>query len=148
MTFREKLAAIFAVPCYSWRDAPAVTADYLKVVSQFGMEDGLRSWAEEYVRYHAGRCLWDVEFLTSNYQFVNCLNVGGAPFIFEYILKNKLHDINLVSVDIDPARFPILEDILGIKVINANISLINGQQMICPVNSSASYFVNYSNTSG
>ncbi len=121
MTFREKLAAIFAVPCYSWRDAPAVTADYLKVVSQFGMEDGLRSWAEEYVRYHAGRCLWDVEFLTSNYQFVNCLNVGGAPFIFEYILKNKLHDINLVSVDIDPARFPILEDILGIKVINANI---------------------------
>jgi hypothetical protein len=121
MTLREKLAAIFAVPCYSWQDAPAVTAGYLKLVSQFGMEEGLRSWAEEYARYHAGRCLWDVEFLTSNYNFVNCLNVGGAPFIFEYILKNKLRDINLVSVDINPERFPVLGDILGIKVINANI---------------------------
>ena len=97
MTPRQKLAAVFAVPSHTWQDAPAVVADYLKLVSRFGMEETLRTWAEEYVRYHAGRCLWDAEFLTSNYQFINCINVGGAPFIFEYLIKQKLQQFRFTK---------------------------------------------------
>lgn len=123
MTPRQKLAAICAVPCHTWQDAPAVAADYLKLVSRFGMEESLRSWAEEYVRYHAGRCLWDAEFLTSNYQFDNCLNVGGAPFIFEYLIKTKRHDIDLTSADLNPSRFPRVADTLGINVIACDVEM-------------------------
>jgi hypothetical protein len=123
MTLRERLAAIFAVPSYAWHDAPTVSADYLELVSQFDMDEGLRFWAREYVRYHTGRCLWDVEFLTSNYQFSNCLNIGGAPYIFEYLLKGRLHEIDLVSIDINPSRFPSAHEVLGIEVINANIEV-------------------------
>jgi hypothetical protein len=138
MTPRQKLAAVFAVPSHTWQDAPAVVADYLKLVSRFGMEETLRTWAEEYVRHHAGRCLWDAEFLTSNYQFINCINVGGAPFIFEYLIKQKLQHLDLLSLDIDPSRFPHVEDTLGITVVNidiespesSNSSLLNRFQCI------------------
>jgi Methyltransferase domain len=107
--------------CYGWRPAQDVAADYLKLIPELGLETKLWPWAERYARNHAGRVLWDVDFLTSNYQFSRCLNIGGAPFVFEYLMKKAHPEVQVVSVDLYPDRFSHVERVLEIKVAQLDI---------------------------
>lgn len=107
--------------CYGWAQAEEATADYLKLIPELGLDRKLWPWAEEYVRYHAGRLLWDVDFLTRNYEFSSCLNIGGAPFVFEYFMKKAHPEVEVVSVDLYPDRFRHVERVLGIKVAQLDV---------------------------
>jgi hypothetical protein len=107
--------------CYAWAQAKDVTADYLKLVPELGLDGKLRPWAENYARNHTGRLLWDVEFLTRNYEFSRCVNIGGAPFVFEYLMKNARPEVEVVSVDLFPDRFRHVERVLGIKVAQLDV---------------------------
>jgi hypothetical protein len=110
-----------SVKCATWSDASEVTADYSKIIPKFRSNEQLRNWAQEYVSDHAGRCRWDVDFLIKNYKFSSCLNVGGAPFIFEYLIKNARPDLAMVSLDLDPTRFPEAERVLNVKIVQTDI---------------------------
>jgi len=114
-------ASVQSARCYGWVQAQDIAADYLKLLPQLGLEQKLWPWAEDYARYHTGRLLWDVDFLTTSYQFSGCLNIGGAPFIFEYLMKQAHPEIDVVSVDLHPERFPNVEHILGIKVARLDV---------------------------
>src|SRR5258708_25861828 len=107
--------------CYGWAAAPDVAADYLKLVPELGLDRELWPWAEKYARNHAGRVLWDVDFLTRNYKFSRCLNIGGAPFVFEYLMKKAHREVEVVSVDLHPNRFRHVERVLGIKVAQLDV---------------------------
>ena len=107
--------------CYGWGQAKDATADYLKLVPELGLDRKLWLWAENYARYHAGRALWDVDFLTRNYEFSSCLNIGGAPFVFEYLMKKAHPEMEVVSVDLHPNRFRHVERVLGIKVAQLDV---------------------------
>src|SRR5260370_22463319 len=93
-----------AAKCYGWAASPDVTADYLKLVPELGLERELWPWAEKYARNHAGRGLWDVDFLTRNYKFSRCLNIGGAPFAFAYLMQKARPGGECVSVDVQSNR--------------------------------------------
>jgi hypothetical protein len=107
--------------CYAWAQAKDVTADYLKLVPELGLDRKLWPWAENFARNHAGRLLWDVDFLTRNYEFSRCVNVGGAPFIFEYLMKKARPEMEVVSVDLNPDRFRHVDRVLGIKVAQLDV---------------------------
>jgi len=107
--------------CYAWAQAKDVTADYLKLVPELGLDRKLWPWAENFARNHAGRLLWDVDFLTRNYEFSRCVNVGGAPFIFEYLMKKARPEMEVVSVDLNPDRFRHVDRVLGIKVAQLEV---------------------------
>src|ERR1051325_6592279 len=109
------------IPCYTWQADPVGAAEYLKVIRQFGSNDEMRLWAEDYVHGHAGRLRWDVEFLAANYPFASCVNVGGAPFLFEYLMLKSRQDLRLLSLDLNITRFPKVPDVLGMTVVEANI---------------------------
>lgn len=106
---------------WGWSQAEEVAADYLKLVPELGLDKKLWPWAEDYARYHTGRLLWDVDFLTRNYVFSRCLNIGGAPFIFEYLMKKAHPQMEVVSVDLHPDRFPSVERVLGIQVAQLDV---------------------------
>jgi SAM-dependent methyltransferase len=100
----------------TWSAAPAATAEYLGLLPRFGADPAIGAWAETYARGHTGRLLWDVDFLVKNFRFSSCLNIGAAPFIFEYLLRKQRPDIRLRSVDLDVGRFPHAADILGLDI--------------------------------
>ncbi len=110
-----------SLKCGVWSDEPEVIADCAKVIPEFCSSEGLQDWALDYVRQHAGRCSWDVNFLVKNYKFSSCLNVGGAPYVFEYLLKKARPDLALVSLDLDPRRFPEAGHVLDMKIADINI---------------------------
>jgi hypothetical protein len=110
-----------SLKCGVWNDIPEVIADCSKIIPEFRSTADLRDWAQTYARQHAGRCSWDVDFLVKNYEFSRCLNVGGAPFVFEYLLKKARPDLDVVSLDLDPKRFPEAGRVLGVKIEKMNI---------------------------
>jgi hypothetical protein len=118
-----------SIRCYTWRAAPEVAAEYLRVVRQFGSNDQMGLWAEDYVHGHAGRLLWDVDYLTANFRFTSCLNVGGAPYLFEYLLKKSNQDLGLATLDLDIARFPRAGEVLGTKVIQMDVEQISSASL-------------------
>ncbi len=107
--------------CGVWSDAPEIVADCARMIPEFRSSERLRDWAQDYVRQHAGRCSWDVDFLVKNYEFSSCLNVGGAPFVFEYLIKKARPDLRMVSLDLDPKRFPEAGHVLDVKIAEINI---------------------------
>lgn len=115
--------------CHTWHAAPAIATEYLEVVRQFAMNEQMHLWAEGYVHGHAGRLLWDVEFLLSHYRFTSCLNVGGAPFLFEYLIAKYKKDVSVVTLDIDVTRFPRASEVLGTKMVQVDIERADPQSI-------------------
>jgi len=89
----------------------------------------MQLWGEGYVHGHAGRLLWDVDFLSKNYRFDNCLNVGGAPFLFEYLIRKSQPELKLVSLDLAPYRFPLVSKILRTEIIQLDIEQGNALEV-------------------
>src|SRR3954471_14726064 len=111
--------------CCTWQAAPEVANKYLEIIRLFGANDEMSRWAEGYVQGHAGRLRWDVEFLTKNYCFETCLNIGGAPFLFEYLMSSLRPGLQLTSLDLDVRRFPKAAEILNIQIIETDIEQMN-----------------------
>lgn len=107
--------------CYSWGAAPKIIDEYLPLLAEFGAPLDMLAWAKNFVASHSGRCLWDVQFLASNHAFDNCLNIGGAPFLFEYLLRRLMPKVEVISVDLAPDRFPYAQEVLGIRVVQTDI---------------------------
>src|SRR5438477_2801872 len=115
--------------CHTWQPAPAIATDYLKILRQFGCSEEMQLWGEGYIHGHAGRLLWDVDFLSKNYRFDNCLNVGGAPFLFEYLIRKSQPELKLVSLDLAPNRFPLVSKILRTDIIQLDIEQGNALEL-------------------
>ena len=87
------------------------------------------SWGQDYVRMHALRCEDDAcevarlagGFRTSS-SGIRVLNVGGAPFLFEYFLRQRF-DGELVSLDLNPDRLKDLVSRIGVNVRAVDIEL-------------------------
>jgi hypothetical protein len=105
---------------------PELVEEYLPLLRRMGCEADILAWAEGYVRLHAGRIASDVDYLTARHRIRRCLNVGGAPFLFEYLLRKHLPYVELVSLDLDPERFPDAPSLLGIEILAIDIETANG----------------------
>ena len=76
-------------------------------------------WAEQYIRHHHLRCADDVENVLSLGHPKKILNIGGAPYIFEAIIKSK--NVMVDSLDLDPGRHASVIEALRLNVENVNI---------------------------
>jgi 2-polyprenyl-3-methyl-5-hydroxy-6-metoxy-1,4-benzoquinol methylase len=101
--------------------APELAAKYIELLPQLRVNPVLAEWAADYARGHAGRCRWDARFVAGELQVHQILNIGGAPYLFEMIVRNEKPEIAVVSVDLEPDRFPGAASTLGIRVICGNI---------------------------
>jgi hypothetical protein len=110
--------------CHCWHPAPKIAEQYIALISRFGANDNMNAWATDYVRHHAGRLRWDVDFLTENFKFSTCLNIGGAPYLFEHLLTEACRDVRITSIDLDVSRFPFASDVLCIKIVQADIEKV------------------------
>ena len=102
-------------------ERPDLVAEYVPLLQRMGCDTQILAWAEDYVRQHAGRIASDVDYLTARYHVTRCLNVGGAPFLFEYLLRKQLPTVGLASLDLDPERFPQASALLGIDILPIDI---------------------------
>lgn len=100
--------------------APDFAAEFNAVLPRFGANRALEDWAKNYAGMHAGRCLWDAEFVGRR-PIRRCLNIGGAPYLFEYAIRKQFPDVELTSLDIHPERFPNAAQILGMRIVSCNI---------------------------
>lgn len=107
--------------CYTCRPSAEVARKYLEVLPLFGCSKKINSWAEGYAQGHAGRLAWDVDFLLRNFRFKKCLNIGAAPFLFEYLMSEEGPTIELVSIDLNAERFPRVSEILKTTIVETNI---------------------------
>jgi len=105
----------------TWRPAARLTAEFVQLLPSFEAGKGLADWAEDYARGHAGRCQWDARFLATHYPSQRYLNIGGAPFLFEFALRRENPAADITSVDLDPARFPGAGNALEIRIVGADI---------------------------
>jgi SAM-dependent methyltransferase len=101
--------------------AREVASKYIELLPRFQLDQRLMEWAADYAMGHAGRCLWDARFLASRAGLGRVLNIGAAPYLFEMILREQRPDLELVAVDLDPRRFPGVEEALGIRVLQGNV---------------------------
>lgn len=101
--------------------APDFLGVYEGLLPRFGAGPDLESWARMYAAGHAGRCLWDVRFLSRLGGIGSLLNIGGAPYLFEAALKHENPSADVVTVDLDPGRFPAVEKTLGLRVLQGDI---------------------------
>lgn len=90
------------------------------MLSRFGASRQLQDWAQYYAGVHAGRCVWDAQFVGRS-SVKRCLNIGGAPYLFEYALRKQFPQIELTSLDIHPERFPNAAQVLGMRIVACNI---------------------------
>lgn len=74
-----------------------------------------------YVDENIDRCLFDARYVSTNFPNKKILNVGGAPFIFEVMIRQITNDIFLTSLDIDPSEYSKEINDLGLEVIGCDI---------------------------
>lgn len=103
-----------------YRHSPELAEEFKAVLAGFGATRELQEWANNYARMHAGRCLWDARFVGQR-PIKSCLNIGGAPYVFEYIIRKQFPHIQVTSLDIHPERFPNASSVLATRVISCNI---------------------------
>ncbi|HTV90536.1 MAG TPA: class I SAM-dependent methyltransferase, partial [Stellaceae bacterium] len=109
------------VQVVTYHPAPAVVERYVQLLPRLGAEPALAHWAAEYAAGHAGRCLWDARFLAERHRTGRLLNIGGAPYVFEMVLRKEAPELDIHTIDLDPCRFPGVAETLGIRTIAADI---------------------------
>lgn len=93
-----------------------ILADYDRLIEETVSSDVLRDWAKTYAKGQFDRIRWDVDFI-SEQKPSNIINMGGAPYFFEFLLKRTAPSIAITSVDLDPGRFSQFIEKLGIRAI-------------------------------
>jgi SAM-dependent methyltransferase len=106
----------------TYRHQPEFAAEFAAILPSFGASPDLTEWAGGYARLHAGRCHWDAQFVGRRSP-KRCLNIGGAPYLFEFALKKDFSEIDLTSVDLAPERFPNAASMIGMRTVRANIEI-------------------------
>jgi SAM-dependent methyltransferase len=107
--------------------APDTAARYAKLLPSFGAAPELAAWAADYASGHAGRCQWDARFLAGRLRSGRVLNIGGAPFLFEMVLRAENPNLEIFTVDLNPERFPGVEQTLGLRVIRGDVERVDWQ---------------------
>ena len=98
----------------------AGAAAYLDVLPRLGAA-GLEPWAAAYARVHAARIAWDIDYLNRTQRPVRCLNVGGAPYLFELLMRQARPDLEITTLDLEPDRFPGVEPVLGVRLVGLDV---------------------------
>jgi SAM-dependent methyltransferase len=104
----------------AYRQLPDFAAEFAAILPSFGASPDLTAWAAGYAKLHAGRCHCDAQFIGRR-AAKRCLNVGGAPYLFEFALKKHFPEIDLTTVDLAPERFPAAASVIGMRTVRANI---------------------------
>lgn len=94
---------------------------YLSTLDRLGAGE-FQPWAKLYARAGAiDRLQSDVDYLLARHHPERILNVGGAPYIFEHLMRQARPQIEIISLDLSPERFPHVEDQLGVQVRKLDI---------------------------
>ena len=59
-------------------------------------------------------------------RFASCVNVGGAPYLFEYLLRKARPKLRLTTIDLDTSRFPRAAEVLASLIVQADVERMNG----------------------
>ena len=81
-----------------------------------------------YIRYHKQRCIDDARQIASRFPGARVLNVGGRPYLFEYVAREM--GLDVVTLDLDPSRNPDEIADLGITVIAADFETAEGRAAV------------------
>lgn len=106
--------------CYAWSRSRERLDEVLGVLPKLGSSDH-GAWAADYAERQVDRIAWDVDFLAKHYEFTSCLNVGGSPYIFEYLLGKARPNVRIETIDLDKERFPHVERVLGVRVHSIDV---------------------------
>jgi SAM-dependent methyltransferase len=106
----------------AYHHQPEFAAEFAAILPGFGASPDLTEWAAGYARLHAGRCHWDAHFVGTRSP-KRCLNIGGAPYLFECALKKQFPAIDQTSVDLAPERFPNAAAMIGMQTVRADIEI-------------------------
>ena len=78
-------------------------------------------WARNYIRFHRARCVHDAQRATALAGGGPCVNVGGAPYVFDHAYRCLNPGAELLTIDIDPARHQTVIDRFGLRTLAANV---------------------------
>lgn len=111
---------IMSVPA-SKAKLPADIREFLDHIEACENDLGsIKEWAANYARSHRRRIRQDVEAVRQR-QPNSILNIGGAPYLFEFLMQRAAPTAELVSIDLDPDRMRNLIDSLRLNVLAYNI---------------------------
>lgn len=115
--------------CHGWSRSQERLLSYLSALRELGAGE-FEPWAERYARGGSvDRIQSDIEHLLARHQPRRVLNVGGAPYIFEHLMRQARPGIEITTLDLDPDRFPHVEDRLGIAVRQIDIEAASGAEI-------------------
>ena len=79
------------------------------------------SWLRNYYFKQSRRIENDIQYIINLPNIKSILNIGAAPFLFEYLIKDRISNIQLYSIDHDPERFKKIIDYVNTNVIKFDI---------------------------
>jgi SAM-dependent methyltransferase len=97
---------------------------FLSTVEQSIADPGLKAWAGQYARDHAARVADDVNIALST-KPKSILNIGGAPYLFEFVARQRAPDVTITSIDLEPDRLQGLVQALAVDVVKGDIEREN-----------------------
>ncbi|MFB0610868.1 class I SAM-dependent methyltransferase [Aurantiacibacter poecillastricola] len=92
------------------------------------LNDATGHYAASYIADHKQRCIDDARRLAREFPGARILNVGGTPYLFEYIAREL--GLDVVTVDLDPSRDPQQLADLGINVQQVDIETPEGRSAV------------------
>lgn len=94
---------------------------YINSFLQFADPSGKELWLQRYAKNQYKRIDRDARFITNKVSPRRIVNIGAAPFLLEYLLREKYGcKADLISLDLAPDRFPEL-----VAGVNLNITKID-----------------------
>lgn len=83
-------------------------------------DEKIRKWACRYAKTHYSRVKWDIDLLKS-VGGERVVNIGGAPYLFEWLFQREMPEKQLLSVDIAPKLFSKLIESFGFHVVAGDV---------------------------
>ena len=94
---------------------------FQKLVADTVDDPELKSWAISYADVQYARIESDALLVEQQHEKGRLLNVGGAPYVFEYLLKQNNPNIEITSFDVSPERLKDLSDAIDLDVKKVDI---------------------------
>ncbi len=105
-------------------------SEFFEFIDSESCDLSSKRWAKDYVLQHRQRIRWDLNYISENIRPMSLLNVGGAPFYFEYLYSQYGGDAKITALDLDPDRFPVLTKSSGAVVQNLDIENATAERLV------------------
>lgn len=95
-------------------------SDFIDLILSSNLDEKMMQWSIWYIDIALERIIEDVD-LANSMDGKSIINVGGGPFIFEWLIKRKGNFHQITSIDKHPERFSLLPEKIGIDIIKVDI---------------------------